>query len=121
MKINGIEKTPEEITLHTLSIEVKRNPKSWSHLASAIIKNYQLDKNKNPSAYIDPEWLSDLTTLATRYTGLLIKCDDKQIDDVKQFYLFHSFKETCSKFGLSQSALKYFLDKNKIRKQKTRK
>lgn len=106
----------EEIARETLLIDVKKYPKSWSHLASAIVRSYHNDKQKNASTYFDPEWLDCMQSLATRFTGVLIECDSQSVDEVRQFYLYHTFKETCAKFGLSKNALKYYLKKNKIKK-----
>ena len=61
-------------TEKTLAIDVKLNPRNWSLLATAIIKEYHRDKQKNrKDAYINKEWYNTLLLLANRYAKLKIK------------------------------------------------
>jgi hypothetical protein len=55
-------------------IDVKLNPRNWSLLATAIIKEYHRDKQKNrKDAYINKEWYNTLLLLANRFANLKIK------------------------------------------------
>ena len=61
-------------TEKTLAIDVKLNPRNWSLLATAIIKEYHRDKQKNiKDTYINKEWYNTLLLLANRYAKLKIK------------------------------------------------
>ena len=55
-------------------IDVKIYPKSWSLLATAIIKRYLADKKKGlEDAYMNPDWYNNLLLLANRYSELKVK------------------------------------------------
>lgn len=82
--------------------------KSWSLLASAILKQYYKDKEKNPDAYIDPDWYEVLWELATRFSGRLDEdkenCKNRRHDIIKYYYE-HSTQETLNKFKITRDYL----------------
>lgn len=100
----------------TLKIDVKRNPRSWSVLASAIIKQYDKDVQSGKSDFFDKDWYDAMFALSTRYIKIS-KVDDKsRVDEIEMFYKTHSVLETCTKFGFTVNKLKYFLRLNGIKK-----
>lgn len=106
----------------TMAIDVRQNPKNWSYLASAILRTYHKDKEKNKSTYIEQQWYEDLLHLATRYTGHMISNNKEvKVEVIRDFYNKHSFNETCVKFGFTKNVFRYYLKKNKIRKQEHQK
>lgn len=103
--------------LKTLSIDVKQHPRSWSVLASAIIKQYERDRQNGSTDYIDDEWYQAMFELSTRYTSIGIGEKENKIDEIKKYYETHSVLETCNRFGFTKNKLKYYLRSNGIRKE----
>lgn len=101
----------------TLAIDVTKNPRSWSVLAIAIIKQYERDKQNGIEDYIDDDWYQSLFELSTRYITIGIQNNEDKVDEIKNYYKTHSVLETCSRFGFTKNKLKYYLRSKGIKKE----